>query len=140
MKRALFAFALLACASTASADTYITTHGVSYHGNRSEKWNEANHGLGIEHTLGDGGLIAGYYRNSYDKDTFYAGYAYRPLQMKYLRAGIMVAAATGYNSPVIAAPTINIGTDDLSVDIITAPAFGKNTTWFVGASLKWRLF
>lgn len=133
MKHLLILAALLASLS-AQAETTLTVATVSYHGDRSGDWNEKNPGLGVEHN----DWLAGYYRNSYDKDTFYAGYAWRPLQVGYVKAGVIVAAATGYPSPVVALPSVVIEGPKGGVEIIGAPAVGKGTTWFVGLNLRFK--
>ena len=135
MKAILLAALLATCALPASADTYLNIAGVSYHGDRSGNWNEKNPGIGIEHD----GYIAGYYRNSYNKDTVYAGYAWRPLQAGAFKAGVIVAAASGYHSPVVAMPSVVVGGDKVALEFVGAPAVGKSTTWFVGATLRLKL-
>lgn len=115
-------------------DLYVSVPLTSYHADRDAGYNENNLGIGIEYD----GFVAGYYKNSIHKDTFYAGYVYRPIEYKYFKAGVLVGAMTGYAIPVMAVPTVNIGTDDISVDFIFAPAF-KDTSAFVGASLRFRI-
>lgn len=136
MKPFALALLLLCSVQAASAQTYLTVPGISYHGDRSTRWNEVNPGLGIEHD----DIVAGYYRNSFDKDTVYVGYVWRPIKTRYLRAGLFSAFATGYPVPVLIAPTINVGTDAVSIDIIGAPSVGKGTTHFIGAQLRLRIW
>lgn len=124
----------------ARADTWLTLPGVSYHADRSRDWNETNSGVGIERSLSDTtSATAGQYLNSYNRTTFYAGGIWRPLQTRYVRAGLFAALATGYPSPILVAPTLNIGTPDVSVDLIGAPSVGKGTTAFVALQLRIRI-
>lgn len=130
----------LLTSTPARADTWLTLPGISYHADRSRDWNETNPGVGIERSLSDTtSATAGQYLNSYDRTTFYAGGIWRPLQTRYVRAGLFAALATGYPSPILVAPTLNIGTPDVSVDLIGAPSVGKGTTAFVALQLRIRI-
>lgn len=134
----------LLTSTPARADTWLTLPGISYHADRSREWNETNPGVGIERSLSGNmsdttSATAGQYLNSYNRTTFYAGGIWRPLQTRYVRAGLFAALATGYPSPIVVAPTLNIGTPDVSVDIIGAPSVGKGTTAFVALQLRIRI-
>lgn len=120
-----------------AADLFVTLPGASYHADRSQHWNEFNPGIGVERD----GWVSGYYRNSYHRNTWYVGHVWRPLELgNYVRAGVIVSAATGYRWPVVAMPTVNVGTRDVSVDIVAAPAAGKTTSGFVAAQLRVRVW
>lgn len=112
----------------------LTIAGISYHFDRRQQWNERNPGAGVECR----NLVAGYYRNSYHRDTWYAGYAWRPraLTLGPVRAGLIGGVTTGYDLPVLIAPTLEVRvTDSVWIDLIGAPSIGKRTAW-VGAQLK----
>ena len=95
--RILILLALLA--SQAHADTYLTLGGWSVHTSKQythhfspterEKrdYNSSHNAVILEHN----GYSAGYMRNSFDKDTFLAGYNYR-----YGDFSLTTAVATGY--------------------------------------------
>ncbi|MDQ8023998.1 MAG: hypothetical protein REI94_19325 [Moraxellaceae bacterium] len=128
--RSLIAFALSAIAPPLAALELSIPVG-SYHFDRSRDWQEQNYGLGVEHES----WVAGYYRNSYDKDTVYAGYAWRPLQWGWMRAGITALLASGYDSPVLVVPTISVDSKWLGADFLMAPTLGK-ASGFVGMQLR----
>jgi hypothetical protein len=90
--------------------------------NYSNKFNRANFGVAVERQLTDSVSVeAGYYKNSYKRDTLYAGVSYMPLQGKLgdvtVKAGAMVGVGTGYDH---VAPK-------LSTQGLTAIAVGKIT-------------
>lgn len=122
---------LLVGHASADDNLYLTLPLGSYHSDRNAGYNEHNRGVGIEYQS----YVAGYYKNSTHQDTFYAGYVWRPIDFGYVKAGILAGVVTGYQVPLIAVPTINIGTDNYSVDLIFAPKI-KDSSAFVGASLR----
>ena len=80
----------------------------SYHPGASEDYNEFNPGIGIEYHYEHFYLTAGYFYNSLDKDSFYAGIGKELAWGNDFKYGIGGAAGiiTGYESgqePVLAA-------------------------------------
>lgn len=81
---------------------WLQTGFMSYHLDRKQtherNFREQNYGIGIEHKLSENSSIsAGYYRNSIDKDSFYAAYAYQPLKVGPVKVGAMAGVVTGYH-------------------------------------------
>ena len=69
------------------ADT-IDIWGLSYHTDRSKKFNEQNYGLGYSHSLGDNGtfkssVIVGALKDSNDLQSYYLGFKVRPINMPF---------------------------------------------------------
>lgn len=128
--RSLIALVLLVAALPLAALELSVPVG-SYHFDRSRDWQEQNYGIGVEYRS----WVAGYYRNSYDKDTVYAGYVWRPLQWGWLRAGLTTLLASGYDSPVLVVPTVSVDGKWLAADFLMAPTLGK-ASGFVGMQLR----
>lgn len=80
------------------------TQTVSVTRERAVDWNQANLGLGLRAGLSPAwGVQAGYYRNSYDRDTVYAVGEYTPLAWGAMRAGAFAGLATGYQERDVSA-------------------------------------
>lgn len=112
MKTIIAAIALLAALPAQAGDLFLDINGYSFHSNETykyngkrEKFNSQNAGVGL--TYGMGKYIeasAGYFRNSFDKDTIYGS-----AKLKYsfnfgevsVTPGINIGLATGYmDTPV----------------------------------------
>lgn len=118
MKAFLIAAAMLGIAAPAAASSpfEMTTGYVSRHLNTSERFNEANTGLGLEIPSNTESLRfgVGFFRNSYDRTSTYLGMSWRPVEFGPARIGILFGAASGYlNAPVVpmAGLSIDIGPD-----------------------------
>jgi hypothetical protein len=91
----------LMAVSAASADELsIVGHGFSKHLD-NHNFNEKNYGGALRYDKNDFGLQIGGYRNSINKNSFYAGIDWNPIQFKSdscLRAemGVFYGFATGY--------------------------------------------
>lgn len=103
----------------AGADTWGVATLRSYHTDRAVEHNERNFGLGIEHDIAaNTRLIVGFYDNSFDRTTVYAGVAYAPWCAGPFRFGVLAAFGSGYGDrpyPVI-----------LPAVLIEGPRFGAN--------------
>jgi hypothetical protein len=78
---------------------WITSGFLSKHIDSDKKYNENNYGIGYK---SHDGWLGGYYRNSLDKDSLYAGKEFKtdPILGDKLRLAIILGLATGYNKPV----------------------------------------
>jgi hypothetical protein len=97
----------------------------SYHFSKKDdyKYNETNLGLGVEF---DNGVVAGFYENSYSKTTAYLGYAWRPLELGIIKAGVVLGVASGYDIPVMLAGSVKIAlTPSVAAHVIIAPSTPK---------------
>lgn len=101
-KLARFGVCLAMFAPPAFAGDWILGSGLSLHGKKG--YNEKNYGIGYERGLDkDWSLLGGAYRNSLDKNTLYAGFAYTPWSFGGVKLGGVGVLATGYSEryPVI---------------------------------------
>jgi Antimicrobial peptide resistance and lipid A acylation protein PagP. len=80
---------------------WLQTGFMSYHLDRQQtherNFREQNYGIGLEHKLSENSSVSvGYYRNSIDKDSYYAAYAYQPLKAGPVKIGALAGVVTGY--------------------------------------------
>ena len=99
-----------------------TTHryaGGSYQTTEYTEFNENNLGLGYN---ADNGFSAGFYDNSFNKTSVYAGATFQT-QQKYLNVGITVGGITGYEHITgmtvtpMAMPFVTAGTETVKVKV-----------------------
>ncbi|TBR11528.1 MAG: hypothetical protein EPO46_06250 [Lysobacter sp.] len=92
-------------ASRPAPEWWVDVNLASYHlGNTSDflapgqRFNQENYGAGVEVQWQPRHAVsAGYYRNSVDRDSYYALYHYTPLRFgRYVRVGGMAGLVTGY--------------------------------------------
>jgi hypothetical protein len=130
------ALLLLLHIAQVDAQTHITTPLGSWHADSSESYHEDNKCVGVEYD----GWIAGYYRNSFDEDTAYAGYVWRPLSFgEHIKAGVVGMFVTGYRHDFVVLPTVAIEWKRVAVDFVVGPTLSEKTSWFVGAQLRVRI-
>lgn len=160
----IIALALVAALGTAHADTLPATPAAvastpsrwaldisttSYH---TRQWardslNQDNPGLGIEyHCTSNSGFAAGFYKNSYSRESFYATATYTPLHIA-LPAGFSMAAGglagviSGYtrseapDRPLMAAALVEIRSQQgYGINLVAVPNAGQSAG-FIGLQL-----
>lgn len=148
--------ALSVFSMAASADDFLVVHGLSYHfergygyqdsaGRYEQKWNEVNQGVGYEKAsqFKDVSWIVGGYRNSYDKNSLYAGASWTPIKIFGAKLGLMGAVISGYEYPVAVMPVLVIDGERFGLQVNAVPKIStgseKDGTGFVGASLRIRI-
>ena len=105
MKRIAIVVASILTFGNANADELsIVAHSFSKH-IVNHNFNERNYGAALRLEKDDFAIQAGAYRNSFYKDTVYAGVDWSPLHYNLsgcfnLNAGLYVGGATGYKYPV----------------------------------------
>jgi hypothetical protein len=135
------AAALVALAALPAAATdWLVVSGYSHHFKDREDFRAANPGLGWERPTDawGGSWMAGYYRNSYDRDTVYAGLRWEPLRWGPARLGVFAGLASGYWTPVVALPMLCIEAGRVGINLVAAPTIGEYVG-YVGAQLKFRI-
>lgn len=130
MKTVIAALCLLC--SMAHAETYITIPTISQHSNDAADYNESHLGIGIQHDW----MVAGYYRNSFDRDTCYAGGVWRPVNVGGFTAGVAGVVLSGYKWPVAIIPTAGYCYRAVCLDVLGGPLMDEHDTWFVAAQLR----
>ena len=134
-----FALTLGTFVTTANAADWMVMSGYSYHFEHREQYRADNPGIGWErHDEGDWTYAAGYYRNSYDRNTFYAGARWEPLQFEHVRLGVFLGAASGYWTPVVALPMASFEVGRVGLNLVVAPTVG-HYSGFIGAEVKFKL-
>lgn len=75
---------------------WLVISGASHHFGPG-KYNETNTGLGVEINVNeDLSVLAGGYRNSYEKESYYLGAGYTPIRIGQIRLGAVAGLFTGY--------------------------------------------
>ena len=111
----------------------------SYHYDRSDKHNEDNYGLGLEkHLSANWTATVGWYDNSYDTRSVYAGVTYTPIHMGYFHFGASGGLVDGYGKhpfSVYLFPIMVIQGKDYGVNIALVPSFHDPYT-VIGLQIK----
>lgn len=127
-------------APAVEAADYLALSGASFHFARRNEFRQDNPGLGWERDTRDSDwrYAAGYYRNSYDRDTFYAGGKWMPLHWGPAAAGVFVGGASGYWTPVVAIPMVNLSYGRFGMNIAALPTI-RQYTGYVAVQLLYQL-
>jgi len=113
----------------------------SYHHQRNKKHNEDNWGLGVERNLTrDWTAAAGFYDNSYDKRSVYAGMIWAPVHVGHFHFGLSGGIVDGYEKhpfsfflfPIMAVQGKNYG-----INLALVPSVHDSYT-VIGLQLKTR--
>ena len=135
LRTAIAAPSLACCALAAATPTlddfqnaphqdWLTVSGVSHHFQPDRRdWREFNPGAGFERAFTGTPWVAtaGYFRNSYDRNTFYAGARWMPLQAGPFRFGAFGLVGSGYPSPVLVIPTVAAEFGRVGANLVALP-------------------
>lgn len=135
----LTATAVLFSSAVRAENDWLVISGAAYHFDRRDELRGDNPGAGWERPSEKWPLswMAGYYLNSYDRDTFYAGARWEPLRWEHVKLGVFVGAASGYDTPVVALPMASVEYGRVGINFVAAPTIG-NYTGYVAAQVKFR--
>ena len=148
--RALGATLLACCAIGASASPglddfssaphrdWLTLSGVSHHFQPDRRdWREVNPGIGMEREFTGTPWVAsaGYFRNSYDRNTFYLGGRWMPLAAGPFRFGAFGLLATGYPSPILVLPAASAQIGRVGANLVALPNL-PGYSGYVGLQLR----
>lgn len=144
--KTIIALAVLAFATAAHADTFLTVSDYSYHLNRerAEKkdLNERNLGVGIEQTVSETvSAVGGYYKNSFYRPSFYAGAQWLPLSLGPVRIGAQGGAVTGYSNSAArpyAAAVAEVMIGKFGANFIAIPPAAKVGSGVLTVQLKYK--
>jgi hypothetical protein len=142
---ALVLLGLVQCVTNAHAEEprdYVVYTTASYHFDRSDKrnqgrgYNENNGGFGLERRFTDTWSVsAGFYENSFNRQTNYLFGGYTPWEIATWRVGATFGVVSGYDDGRLAPWLTGIATRDfgrLGVNAVFAPSA-------LALQLKWRL-
>lgn len=118
------AAALVDALTEAPGRHWLVLSGMSHHFQPERRdWREDNPGAGIEKEFTGTPWVAtaGYFRNSYDRNTFYAGARWMPLSLGPVRLGAFGLVASGYPSPVLVLPAASIQVGRVGANLIAIP-------------------
>ncbi len=118
------AAALVDALTEAPGRHWLVLSGMSHHFQPERRdWREDNPGAGIEKEFTGTPWVAtaGYFRNSYDRNTFYAGARWMPLSLGPVRLGAFGLVASGYPSPVLVLPAASIQVGRVGANLVAIP-------------------
>ncbi len=124
--------------STAPHRDWLTISGVSHHFQPDRRdWREVNPGLGMEREFTGTPWVAsaGYFRNSYDRNTFYLGGRWMPLEAGPFRFGAFGLLATGYPSPILVLPAASAQIGRVGANLVALPNL-PGYSGYVGLQLR----
>lgn len=124
----------------AQAADWLVVSGKSWHFERRGEFRSSNPGIGWERPSAEWPLswMAGFYRNSYDHETAYAGGRWEPLRWDHVRLGIFGGLANGYWTPVVALPMASLEYGRVGINIVAAPTV-REYVGYVAVQVKFRL-
>jgi len=126
---------------TAAHRDWLTLSGLSHHFQPDRRdWREVNPGAGLERefTGTPWTASAGYFRNSYDRNTFYLGGRWMPLAAGPFRFGAFGLLATGYPSPVLVLPAVSAQIGRIGANLIALPNL-PGYSGYLGLQLRFAL-
>jgi hypothetical protein len=126
----------------AQSSRSLTINGFSYHLERSHEPNEGNYGFGIEQSLSpEVAVTVGFYRNSRTArkaTSAYGAFAYKPVVVGPIRAGLMFGAVTGYQLapllPAVAAVASYQG-KEVGINVHLLPSLRTRSLGTIGVQL-----
>lgn len=125
-----------------SNDLFMAINLASKHFGTDEEFNEKNLGLGIGKRLKDNqSIAAGGYRNSIDKNSFYAEYSkdkkFKISDMDVL-LGLSAGLVSGYTDSVIPylTPTLSVGKDGKNMKLRYIPKIEDVTPHVLGLQFE----
>ena len=127
--------------NTAAHRDWLTLAGLSHHFQPDRRdWREVNPGAGLERefTGTPWTASAGYFRNSYDRNTFYLGGRWMPLAAGPFRFGAFGLLATGYPSPVLVLPVVSAQIGRVGANLIALPNL-PGYSGYLGLQLRFAL-
>jgi len=126
---------------TAAHRDWLTLSGLSHHFQPDRRdWREVNPGAGLERefTGTPWTASAGYFRNSYDRNTFYLGGRWMPLAAGPFRFGAFGLLATGYPSPVLVLPAVSAQIGRVGANLVALPNL-PGYSGYLGLQLRFAL-
>ena len=132
----VFAF----CGKSYAENQYLLTTGFVSHHAKGE-YRENNYGIGLEVRPNPQlSYNVGYYRNSLDRDSYYAGVQYRAITVGNFAFGGMVGAVTGYRHSItpMALPFVEWSYKRVVVMATAIPPIPGVTPFTMAVQLKWR--
>lgn len=127
--------------SSAPHRDWLTVAGVSHHFQPDRRdWRETNPGAGLEREFSGTPWVAsaGYFRNSYDRNTFYLGGRWMPLAAGPFRFGAFGLVATGYPSPVLVLPAVSAQVGRVGANLVALPNL-PGYSGYLGLQLRFAL-
>ena len=112
----------------------------AWHSDRNAGYNANTYGVGAEYERGSVSAALGEYHNSVRRTSVYGGFAWRPLRLGPVRAGVLGGAVSGYRPGVVwvALPVLSVEVGRIGVNVIVAPSTA-DSPGMAALQVKWRL-
>ncbi len=110
--------------NTAPHRDWLAVSGLSHHFQPDRRnWREVNPGVGLEREFSGTPwvAVAGYLRNSYDRNTFYVGGRWMPLELGPFRFGAFGLIASGYQTSVLVLPAMSAQFGRVGANLVALP-------------------
>lgn len=141
--RIIIAMMMLSPVISSAGELWGAINLTSYHVNAHRNYNSRNFGGGLEYQLTDDiALMAGAYRNSFDKESAYALASYSPIPMLGARLGIAAGTVTGYSgrnhghaAPAIAV-ILRMEGERVGANIMVMPPVTDHSPLTIGLQVK----
>ena len=113
-----------------AADWMLSPGGLSYHQDRSAGYRESNPGVLVELREGDHSVVAGRFRNSFDRPSRIAAYRYRAVEYAGFGLGGAIGVVDGYPAGnggprPVAAPVASYDYKRVSLLVMAIPPVSK---------------
>lgn len=132
----------LSLAPAARAADWLVLSGASHHFQQDRRdWRQDNPGIGFERdSVAHPGLAwtGGYFRNSYDRHTVYAGARWMPYRFGPLQLGGYALLASGYPSPVLLLPGFALEGERIALNVVALPNL-PGYSGYLGLQVRLRL-
>ena len=140
-------FAVLQISSRCSAaDLLLSAGGLSHHQDRSAGYRESNPGILVELREGDHSVVAGRFRNSFNRPSRIAAYRYRAVEYAGFGLGGAIGVVDGYPAGnggprPVAAPVASYDYRSVSLLVMAIPPVSKEISgWTAMATVFVRVW
>ena len=138
--------AVLVTTQCSAADWLISPGGISWHEDRSAGYRESNPGILVEAREGDHSVVAGRFRNSFNRPSRIAAYRYRAVEYAGFGLGGAIGIVDGYPAGnggprLVAAPVASYDYKRVSLLVMAIPPVSKEISgWTAMATVFARVW
>ena len=137
---------ILLARKCSAADWMLSAGGLSYHQDRTAGYRESNPGILVELREGDHSVVAGRFRNSYNRPSRVAAYRYRAVEYAGFGLGGAICIVDGYPAGngrprLVASPVASYDYRSVSLLVMAIPPVSKQISgWTAMATVFARVW